>query len=127
MIRVLLMTLLLAAPAYAVTIEEPLPSPTQEQQAQRIIHQLKCVVCEGQALAESDAPLAIQMRAQIRHHVAQGKNEQEIIDYFVTRYGEAILLRPPLTAATLLLWLAPLMFVLVGAVVLWRMGRKERT
>lgn len=123
--RVLLI-LLLAMPAYAVTIEAPLSSAAQEQQAQHIIRQLKCVVCEGQALGESDAALAIQMRAEVRRMVGEQKSEQEILDYFVTRYGDQILLKPPLTATTFLLWLAPLLFVLIGACVIRRNLVKEK-
>jgi cytochrome c-type biogenesis protein CcmH len=117
-------SVLLMATAHAAIIEQPLPTPAQEAQARAIFHELKCVVCEGQSLAESDAALAGQMRARIRAMVADGKSETQILDFFRTSYGERILLTPPLENDTALLWIAPILLLMVGAVIVWRMTRR---
>ena len=106
--------------AAAAIIEQPLQDPTQEQTARTIFHDLRCVVCEGQSLAESDAPLAGQMRAHVRSLVAEGKSPDEIRDFFRARYGEQILMRPPVGGRTALLWLAPLLLLLIGGGLIWR-------
>lgn len=117
--------LLWCAGAQAVTIEQKLPDAAQEQVAQAVIKKLKCVVCEGQALADSDATFAREMRHEIRRMAGEGASEKQITDYFRTRYGTRILLTPPVEASTLPLWLAPLALVLIGAVFLWRVTRKR--
>lgn len=113
--RTLIIFLFLTFPAYAITVEQPISDPAQEAVAQEIFHSLKCVVCEGQALSESDAPLAHQMREEIRRMAREGKSKADILDYFTARYGQDVLLTPPLAADTLLLWLAPLLLVGFGA------------
>lgn len=115
----------MALPAYALTLETPLPQPAQEQTARAIFRELKCVVCEGQALADSDAALAVQMRAQVRAMVAAGQSETEILNYFRARYGAAILLTPPLEAATWLLWFAPLLLLASGGWLIHRTTVKD--
>jgi cytochrome c-type biogenesis protein CcmH len=117
---------LISLPAFAITIERPLPEIVQERRAQQIFAALKCVVCEGQPLAESDAELAIDMRHSIRQKVARGETTQTIIRYFETRYGEAILMRPPVTQHTLPLWLMPLLLLCVGLGIFWRNVRRGK-
>jgi cytochrome c-type biogenesis protein CcmH len=125
MIRPLALLFLLCVPAFAATIERPLPDPALERQAQHLFAELRCVVCEGQALAESDAALARQMRSEIRDMVAGGKSENDVLDYFRARYGDRILLNPPLGRATALLWLGPVLLLALGASILWRYRKKE--
>jgi cytochrome c-type biogenesis protein CcmH len=112
--------LLLFTQAHAASIEQPMADAAQEQTARAIFHELKCVVCEGQSLADSDAALAKQMRSHIRQLLADGKSHDEIIDFFRTRYGEQILLAPPFISTTWLLWLAPLLLLLAGGALVWR-------
>lgn len=76
--------------------------------------QLRCLVCQNQNLAESNAPLAADLRQQIYLHIQQGESDQVIIDYLVSRYGNFILYRPPFTIATLGLWLSPILFLSIG-------------
>lgn len=109
-----------AGAAHALLAEDPLPNATQERQAQQLFADMKCVVCEGQSLAASDAPFARQMRASIRHMVADGQTPAQIRHYFTARYGDAILLTPPLAPRTYLLWWAPLLLVLLGGWIVWR-------
>ncbi len=76
--------------------------------------QLRCLVCQNQNLAESNAPLAADLRQQVYAHLKQGQSDKEIVDYLVARYGNFILYRPPFNAATWGLWLGPFLFLLVG-------------
>ena len=122
----LLATLFFCVAAHAVTIEKPLADAVQEQTARRVIAQLNCVVCEGQALADSDATFAREMRQEIRRMAGEGQSEADIIHFFRSRYGARILLTPPMERTTAPLWAAPLLFVIVGGFFLWRMTRTRR-
>lgn len=111
----LVAAILVAFAASAATIDQPLANPAQEKTAQAIFTQLRCVVCEGQSIAESNAALAAQMRTHVREQLRAGKSEPEILAAFSAAYGEAILMTPPFKANTWLLWLAPLLMLAVGA------------
>lgn len=111
--------------AHAANLDQPLVDGAQEQTARQVFRELRCVVCEGQSLADSDATLAVQMRAHVRELVAQGKSQAEILDYFRTRYGDHILLTPPLEPYTVLLWLAPLLLLGGGGCLVWRITRPK--
>jgi len=118
------MTLLfLTTVVHAAVIEKPLPDATREASAQQLFHALKCVVCEGQSLADSDAQLAIQMRAKVREMLSEGKSEHEVLAFFRESYGERILMQPPLSAHTALLWLAPCLLLLGGGLAVWKVTR----
>ena len=117
--------ILFAAPALAITVEKPLPSHADEARAQALFAQLRCVVCEGQPLSESDAPLAIDMRQTIRTMITSTQTDHAIIEHFTMRYGDAILLTPPINQQTWLLWVLPIAFLLVGGSVVWRLFRKQ--
>lgn len=111
----LLFMLCLAHGAMAMTLEAQLTDPAQEQMAQELFHELRCIVCEGQSLAESDAVLAQQMRAEIRRRVGSGDDADAVKDYFVQQYGTQILQRPPFSGSTAFLWAMPVLFLFVGA------------
>ncbi len=104
-------------------IEKPLADSAREAVAQELFHALKCVVCEGQSLADSDAQLAIQMRAKIREMLGDGKSEKEVLHFFRESYGERILMQPPLSPNTLLLWLAPALLLLIGGIAVWKVTK----
>lgn len=95
---------------------QPESQLSDEQRAYQLYNQLRCVVCEGQSLAESQAEIAVEMRKIIREQVAEGKSNQDILDYFTARYGEVIRQRPPVTPATYPLWLAPVALLLIGLI-----------
>lgn len=118
-----LIGMLFCVAAHAASIEQPLASSADEARARAIFHELKCVVCEGQSLADSDAALAKQMRARVRDMVANGASTPEILSFFRERYGDRILLTPPWARATALLWLAPVLLLLIGGMVMWRATR----
>jgi cytochrome c-type biogenesis protein CcmH len=89
-------------------------------------NELRCLVCQNQTLAESNAPLAVDLRGRIREQLAAGASEQDVIDYMVARYGDFVLYRPPFKASTLALWVGPFVLLAVGALVLWRQLARRR-
>ena len=89
-------------------------------EAQEIFHELRCVVCAGESIAESRAEVAEDMRRVVREKLAAGESPQEIKAYFAAQYGDQILMRPPLSPATLGLWGGPLLMALLGAWLLLR-------
>ena len=112
---VLVCALLAAAPAFAVSDPaELLPDRTQEQRAEALGHQLRCLVCQNESVEESNADLARDLRRIIRQRVVAGDNDQQVIDWMVARYGNFVRLRPPFNAVTLGLWGAPAIALLAG-------------
>ncbi|MBW8904451.1 MAG: cytochrome c-type biogenesis protein CcmH [Betaproteobacteria bacterium] len=97
-----------------------------ERRALALERELRCLVCQNQTLAESNAPLALDLRGQIREQLAAGKSEREITDYMVARYGDFVLYRPPLKSTTVLLWVGPFAFLLGGFYLLARVLRRRR-
>jgi cytochrome c-type biogenesis protein CcmH len=87
---------------------------------------LRCLVCQNQTLAESNAPLAADLRNEIKEQVAAGKSDREVIDFLVQRYGDFVLYRPPFKAITVALWLGPFVFLLGGLYFLVRFVRRRR-
>jgi cytochrome c-type biogenesis protein CcmH len=112
------LALVLAATISAVAHADPI-----DDQARHIGKQLQCPVCSGAAVADSPSDLAGQMRAVIRTKLQAGESEQQIIAYFVERYGDSVLIEPPRRGFGLAVWLAPLVMLGVGALVLWRLCR----
>lgn len=124
--------LALAAPASADSslptsqlADTQLPDVAQEAQARALMQSVRCLVCQGQSIADSDAELAGDMRALIRSRVAQGEAPSKIRGWLVERYGKWVSYDPPLDAATLPLWLAPLLLI-GGGVLLVRKRFKRR-
>jgi cytochrome c-type biogenesis protein CcmH/NrfF len=94
-----------------------------DDETRRIAKQLQCPVCSGQPVSDSPAELAGQMRSVIRARLEAGETEEQIIAYFVERYGDGVLIEPPRRGIGLAVWLAPLGVLAVGAVLLWRLLR----
>jgi cytochrome c-type biogenesis protein CcmH len=117
-----LLALTLATPAAAVMPDEMLPDAAQESRARAISRDLRCVVCQNQSIDDSDAPLARDLRLLVREQIAAGKSDAQVRDYVVERYGNFVLLKPPVESETLLLWGGPFAVLLLGAagLVLWR-------
>lgn len=95
-------------------------SPQQEQRYKKLIDELRCLVCQNQNLADSNASLAIDLRKQVYKMINDGQSDKEILDYMVTRYGDFVLYRPPFNTSTLLLWIGPFIILAVGLIVLMR-------
>lgn len=98
----------------------------QEAQYKTLIEELRCLVCQNQNLADSNADLAKDLRHQTYTMVTEGKSNQDIIDYMVTRYGDFVLYRPPLKPMTMLLWVGPFVLLLSGFVILLKFVRRSR-
>lgn len=99
-----------------------------EAKTMQLSHSLRCLVCQNQSIAESNAPLAVDLRNQVREQLEQGRSEQDIFDYMVARYGDFVLYQPPLKTSTLLLWLGPALLLLAGLGVLAsRLRRRKST
>jgi cytochrome c-type biogenesis protein CcmH len=93
---------------------------------QALSHELRCLVCQNQTLADSNAPLAVDLRNQVREQLAAGASEQQVIDFMVARYGDFVLYRPPFKASTLALWLGPFALLALGAFLAWRRVARRR-
>lgn len=116
--------LFLSFNAIAFDAEKTL-SKEQERRAEKIFYKIRCVVCEGQALAESEAQLAKDIRNVIRNEIKKGYSDKEIYEFLSNKYGEDILLKPPFNIGTSLLWLAPVIFILFGGFIIFRNFRRS--
>jgi cytochrome c-type biogenesis protein CcmH len=97
-----------------------------DKRVKQLSHELRCLVCQNQTLADSNAPLAVDLRNQIREQLEAGASERDVIDFMVARYGDFVLYRPPFKAGTLLLWLGPfLLLVAGGALLAKRISRRQ--
>ena len=109
-----------AGVAYAVQPDEILPDPALEARARELSAGLRCLVCQNQSIDDSDAPLARDLRLLVRERLKAGDTNAEVRDFVVARYGEFVLLKPPFSVRTVVLWLAPFL-VLAGALfMVWR-------
>ena len=119
---------MLAGPALAVSDPgEMMKNPAQEQRAEAIGHQLRCLVCQNESIEESEADLARDLRRIIRQRVAAGDSDQQVMDWMVARYGDFVRLRPPFDAVTLVLWAAPALALLTGATAVLLARRRRAT
>ena len=126
--RRLAVAALIAMAAWAVQAAAPLDA-AQARRIEDLSQTLRCLVCQNQTIADSQAPLAIDLKNQIREKIEQGQSNDQIIDYMVQRYGDFVLYRPPVKATTLLLWFGPAALLLLGVFALYRhlaRRRKER-
>lgn len=100
--------------------------PALDKRVAGLAHELRCLVCQNQTLADSNAPLAVDLRNQIREQLKGGASEREVIDFMVARYGDFVLYRPPFKASTLALWLGPFLLLALGALLLVRRLLRRR-
>ncbi len=102
------------------------PDPAVEARLKALGEELRCLVCQNQTIADSNASLALDLRNEIRQQVAQGKSDDEIRAYMVARYGDFVLYRPPWKSTTLILWAGPFALLAVGFVILFATVRRRR-
>ena len=107
-----------------VTVARAETPVTEPQRYQTLIHELRCLVCQNQSIAESNAPLAQDLREQGASQMAAGRSDDEIRDYLTARYGDFVLYRPPLRWRTALLWLGPFLLAVLGLFLAWRFTRR---
>lgn len=117
----MLACLLALAGARANEAQPTLADPVTAQREVRLASQLRCLVCQNQSIAESNAELAVDLRNKLREQIAAGKTDAEILEYMTARYGDFVLYRPPFKATTALLWLGPALLAIVGGVVVVRL------
>jgi cytochrome c-type biogenesis protein CcmH len=102
-----------------------LADPVQEQRARDIGRELRCLVCQNQSIEDSDASLARDLRVLVREQVATGATDDQVMRFVHERYGDFVLLRPPVNAATVLLWGTPALALLGGLFAIWRVRRRN--
>jgi cytochrome c-type biogenesis protein CcmH len=112
--------------ALAVDSTPPLPDPVLQQRYVALTHELRCMQCQNEALADSTVSLAGEVRMEVHDLLLQGLTDQQIRDHMVARYGEFILFRPPMNWHNAWLWGAPPMLMLIGGFVGWRVLRSRR-
>lgn len=112
-------------PAMALDIEETLADPEQQAVYERLLKEVRCLVCQNQPIGDSNAPLAADLRREIRNRLEQGESESDVKQFLLARYGDFVLYRPRFTAQTALLWLAPILLLLLGGVSLWRVIQRR--
>jgi len=111
--------------AHAVTPGEMLADPALEARARAITNELRCLVCQNQSIDDSDASLAKDLRVLVREKLKEGLSDAQVREYVHSRYGDFVLLRPPMKPGTLLLWSAPLIALLAGAAAVWMAARRR--
>ncbi len=124
--RTLLMLLLLAGPALAVLPDERLADPALEARARALSRDLRCVVCQNESIDESNATLARDIRLLLRERLVAGDSDAQAVAYLVARYGDFVLLRPPVRADTWLLWFGPFALLALGGGIAFATLRRRR-
>lgn len=114
-----------AQPATAAPHDGPLAEAIASDRFRRLAAELRCLVCQNQALADSNAPLAQDLRNEVARLMVAGKSDSEIKHFLTDRYGEFVLYRPTWSARNALLWLGPFLLLAIGAVGWWRLGRRH--
>lgn len=127
------LSLLLAAPALAQSSVPPpaladtqLPDAAREREAKALMETLRCLVCQGQSIADSDADMAADMRALVRQRIAAGDAPDTVRDWLIARYGDYVSYDPPMSAVTWPLWLAPIALLVAGGFLASRSVRRRR-
>lgn len=116
--RILLAVLMifLAQPTWAIGVDDGrLKDPAQETRAQELMKKLRCLVCQNQSIVDSNAELAQDLRMVVRERITAGDTDEEVLAYMTDRYGDWVLLKPPLKGKTMMLWFAPLVLLVIGA------------
>ena len=117
MLRIVLL-LMLSMPSFAAIDVYQFDNEQQEQRFRILSEELRCPKCQNQSIADSDAGIAQDMRTRVHTMILEGKSDEDIVDYFVSRYGDFVSYRPPVNAGTSILWLGPILLLLGGAVLI---------
>ena len=122
----LLLAAIPSGSSLAVQPDEMLKDPNLEARARELSRELRCMVCQNQSIDDSEAPLARDLRLLVRERLTKGDTDQQVLDFLVARYGEFVLLKPPLEGRTIILWTLPPLALLAGAIGLFFAGRRRR-
>lgn len=117
--------LLIAGNAFGLDPEPPLADPEQNAVYERLTEEVRCLVCQNQTIGDSTAPLAADLRREIRDLLVAGRSEDEVKEFLITRYGDFVLYKPRFTPGTAMLWLAPGLLLLIGGLALMRIVRRR--
>jgi len=125
--RACLLAVLLAfgGNALAIDAEDAFDDPVLQERYEKINRELRCLVCQNQTIADSNATLAQDLRREVRDMIAAGQTDDQIRDFMIERYGDFVLYRPRMTAGNFLLWAAPVLLLVIGAFVLVRVVRRR--
>lgn len=121
-----LLAIFLPVAAFAVQPDEVLADPVLEARARSISQQLRCLVCQGEDIDESAAGLARDLRLLVRERLVKGDSDEQVLEFVRGRYGDYVLMKPPLAPRTWLLWLTPVLVLLAGFLAVLRMMRPRR-
>jgi len=125
LILALLSGALIFGNAWAIDVGQSFDDPELQARYEKIIEEVRCLKCQNQSIKDSNAFLASDLRREIRHLLEEGKTDDEIYDFLVARYGDFALYRPRPSGRTLILWIAPMIFLLFGAFAVWRVTRRR--
>ena len=112
--------------SYGVDPKEILQNQKQELRARNISKNIRCMICQNQSIDESNAPLAKDLRILIRSKITEGNSDKEIYKFLTDRYGDFILLKPPIKLSTLALWMLPFVFLLIGILIVFWHNKKSK-
>ena len=112
--------------SYTVEPDEILENKKQELRARNISKNIRCMICQNQSIDESSAPLAKDLRILIRNKIKEGNRDEEIYKFLTDRYGDFILLKPPLKLSTLALWFLPFIFFAIGILIVFQHNKKSK-
>lgn len=124
--RLMMLMALLAMPVFAGEAQPVGEDPKIEARLNVLAEDLRCLVCQNESLAGSHAELAEDLRREIRDQMKQGKDDKQVVEYLVARYGDFVLYKPPFKMLTLVLWLGPVLFLLIGALSWWVILKRRR-
>ncbi len=119
--------LLMGGNALAIDVGQSFDDPELQARYEKIIAEVRCLKCQNQTIKDSNAFLAADLRREIRRLLEDGKTDDEVYDFLVARYGDFALYRPRTSGRTLILWIAPMLFLLFGAILLWRVVKRRMT
>ncbi len=125
LLSVLLGFLMLTGSANAIDAVAAFDDPEMQARYEKIISEVRCLKCQNQTIKDSNAFLASDLRREIRYMLEEGKTDDEIYDFLVARYGDFALYRPRASGKTLILWIAPMLFLVFGALALWRVVQRR--
>lgn len=114
---VMCMLMFASTTLFAIDVEQAFSDPAQQTRYERLVSELRCLTCRSQSIADSNVELAADLRRQVRELMAAGKTDAEIKQYMTDRYGDYVLYKPPLAPRTVLLWAAPILLVIGGAII----------